>query len=411
MSEMMRKILLATLIVVSGHLLAGTLANASEITFQVSNSNGIPQAGVEVMHYSNTLNGVRNDIYRTDVDGRLLVIGRIVQGDKFVFSRDIDASSVSTPENTLFPPVAGKYGYVYNYTAGSLSVEQIVLPSLSNNPLLPNPMTTDRMRLLAGLINEERVKHGLNKVDISLVLTNAAQNYAELLSKDDVPFTGIKTHFYNSTPPARAIDIGFAAFRDPDLDYSFGPGARTGIGENILYSNSRLIDPRDAFNRWLNSEGHKRALLFPTADILGIGYANYKAVLMIASIDQTDQIAVEKARLTGDYGDPNIKIDLKPDPSQPPVNTKRNVRLKLGIQSLRGHKYRITVRKLSSAQGRINVVLRSNRGNRRISITRSTESKRLVFRRALNGRWTIRVQFRSFDRKFRSRTMVRNRRF
>jgi hypothetical protein len=405
----MRKIVLATLIVASGHLLAGSLANASEITFQVSNSNGISQAGVEVLHYSNTLNGVREDIYRTDVNGRLFVSGRIVQRDKFVFSRDIDASSVSTPENKLFPSVAGRYGYVYRYTSGSLPVEQIILPSLSNNPVVPNPMVTDRMRLLAGLINRERIKHGLNRVDISLTLTNAAQNFAELLNKDDVPIRGEKTnaHYYNSIPPARAIDIGFAAFDDPDLDYGFGPGVRSGIGENIAYSSTRLINPHIVFNLWLNSEGHKRALLFPTADTLGIGFADYKAVLMIASIDQTDQTAVEKARLTGDYGDSNIKID----PSQPPIKAKKNVRLKLNIQLLRGHRYGITVQNLSSAQGRMNVVLRSNRGYRRIRIIRSTKAKRLMISRNMVGRWTIRVRFISSDSGFRNRTVVKTRRF
>lgn len=398
-----KRLALVGIAVVCGFLALSSVANATQVTFNVVNSNGVTQSGVKVLHYSDTTSDQSSKYYYTDYNGQLVVDGRIIQGDKFMFSRDMNATSETTPENSLSTAIGNDHGLTYVFSNQDLPEKEIILPALNNNQINLNPQLTPKIRLLVGLINQERSRQGLNQLPISLSLTNAAQNFADLIESRRVNL-GQQTHYYNSTPPARAIDLGFPAFRDPNLGLSYV----SGVVENIFLGK---VTPHQAFSGWLESPGHKRAMLFEAADVIGIGYTKNVVVPMFANINQTSDTAVAKARLTNDYGDPNIRLEPKPDPDWRPDNAKKGVRLQLGIKSLKHHRYEIAVRNLSKARGKLYLVLKSKRGHKRILVVRSTKHRSLVLRRAMIGRWTVKVRFISSDHQFRNRTIIRSRRF
>jgi hypothetical protein len=401
LNSMTKKAVITVIALFALSLLTASLAQATELTFQVTNSKGVTQSGVEVLHYSNTLNGEKSKYYYTDVNGRLTVRGTIIVGDKFVFSRDIKGSSPTTPENSLSQPIGRDHGLSYTFSNQDLPIKEIVLPTLNNNSLNPDLKIIPQVRLLVGLINQLRSSQGLNKLPISTLLTNSAQNFADLLTKENVPFNkNNEAHNYNSISSARAIDLGFPAFCDLNIGLNYSGG----VVENIYFGNNI----QGAFTGWLNSPGHKRAMIYSTADTIGIGYTENKVVAMFADIDQSNSIVVQKAQLTDDYGDPNIKIDSegKPDNkgNSAHISRKYNPRLSLRLRPVGRKWLKIVIRRASKARGKVAVKINSR-------LVRISKAKRIVLVKRKSRKMRIQVRFFAGNKKFKNRTIVRVKRF
>lgn len=118
--------------------------------------------------------------------------------------------------------------------------------SLSVDTLLP------RARALFRLLNEERRKHGLAPLTLNGALTRAAQAHAE-----DMRDNGVLTHTGRGgrSPSARVSAAG----------YAFAT-----MGENIAYG---YRTPEDVMKAWMNSSGHRAAILNPRFREVGIGLA------------------------------------------------------------------------------------------------------------------------------------------
>jgi uncharacterized protein YkwD len=398
---MTKKAVLAVIIISFFSLLTAGSAQATQITFNVTNSDGITQSGVKVLHYSNTLNGQTSNYYYTDVNGQLVVDGKIIVGDKFLFSRDMSAMSTTTPENSLSDPIGDDYGLQYTFSNQDLPVKEIILPALSNNPLKNSSNITPQVRLLVGLINKERSKQGLNQIPISLVLNNSAQNFASLLNNTGSPEN---VHYYNSTFTVRAIDLGFPSFDDPNLTRNY----QGGVTEVIhLWAKA---GPQQIINGWMNSPGHRRALLYQTADTIGIGYTDNKVVAVLADIDQSNPVAVNKAQLSNDYGDPDLKIinnESKPgnNGNSAQVRRKYNPRLTVRIKQAGKKRVKLVIRRAAKARGKIIVRVNSK-------LIRVSKGKRVVVVvRKKSKRMRIKVRFISSNKSFKSKSLVRVKRF
>lgn len=103
------------------------------------------------------------------------------------------------------------------------------------------------------LINAERRRAGVPRLRRSRALSRAAERHARDMTRrnyfDHVSPSG-------ATPMARALRAGYAA---------------TTLAENLAFGTGSWGTPAGAIAQWLDSPGHRRAMLSPEVRELGVG--------------------------------------------------------------------------------------------------------------------------------------------
>lgn len=107
------------------------------------------------------------------------------------------------------------------------------------------------------LLNEERGRHGLPALDRNRALELASQRHSEDMVARD--------YFEHETPDG--ID---PASRMAAAGY---PRAGSSMGENLFWGGQIAPTPIDAVDAWLESPGHRRNILLPEFDEVGVGVA------------------------------------------------------------------------------------------------------------------------------------------
>lgn len=107
-------------------------------------------------------------------------------------------------------------------------------------------------RAMVRLINEHRASKGLSQLRRVQVLDQAAGWFADDLASRDTGLDHIDSQGRRVTH--RIYDFGYRAIRKS--------------AENIAYGND---DPEATHEGWLNSPGHRRNLLDPDLEDIGVG--------------------------------------------------------------------------------------------------------------------------------------------
>ncbi len=101
------------------------------------------------------------------------------------------------------------------------------------------------------LINDERVRAGIEPLQVKAALTAAALSHAQDMADTDY-FAHASAD--GRTPQERAAEHGYTSYR----------------AENIARGQH---SPDAVVDSWMNSEGHRRNLLNPDLDEIGLGVA------------------------------------------------------------------------------------------------------------------------------------------
>ena len=111
-------------------------------------------------------------------------------------------------------------------------------------------------RELVALIARERAERGLSRLEVDVVLTEAARSHSY-----EMDAKGYFDH-YSPTPGRRSP-------MDRFLRASGGSGRGTAVGENIYFSSE--IGAQGAHRAFMNSKGHRDNILNRTWRRVGIG--------------------------------------------------------------------------------------------------------------------------------------------
>ena len=103
------------------------------------------------------------------------------------------------------------------------------------------------------LVNNERIKNGLGKLELKEDLSTVARNHSMDMAKNNY-FS--HTNLKGQTP--------FDRLKSAGISYSYA-------GENIA---SGQTTPEAVVNAWMNSEGHRKNILNSNFTKIGIGYYN-----------------------------------------------------------------------------------------------------------------------------------------
>ena len=103
------------------------------------------------------------------------------------------------------------------------------------------------------LVNSERVKNGLKKLELDEALSTVARNHSMDMAKNNY-FS--HTNLKGQSP--------FDRLKSAGISYSYA-------GENIA---SGQTTPEAVVNAWMNSEGHRKNILNSNFNKIGIGYYN-----------------------------------------------------------------------------------------------------------------------------------------
>ena len=108
-------------------------------------------------------------------------------------------------------------------------------------------------RTILCLINAERARAGVSRLRRNGALARAAERHARDMTRRDY-FAHVSPS--GATPLARAIRAGY--------------GAAT-LAENLAFGTGSWGTPAGAVAQWLDSPGHRRAMLSPAVRELGVG--------------------------------------------------------------------------------------------------------------------------------------------
>lgn len=106
--------------------------------------------------------------------------------------------------------------------------------------------------------NEERRRFGLSDVTFNRELSRAAQHHASDMAEQG--YFSHNSRLDGSSVADRVISL---------TDYRY-----TSVAENLYFRNPDN-DPFEAVQGWMNSVGHRKNLLNPTFQDIGLGYAAY----------------------------------------------------------------------------------------------------------------------------------------
>ena len=110
------------------------------------------------------------------------------------------------------------------------------------------------------LVNKERTSRGLHALKGAESLHNVAGTYAKRMVRDQ---------FFDHTSP----DGGTFVSRIKRTTYLKGGLRRWDIGENIAWGTGKLASPAEIVNAWMHSAGHRKNILTPNYNELGMGIA------------------------------------------------------------------------------------------------------------------------------------------
>lgn len=115
------------------------------------------------------------------------------------------------------------------------------------------------------LAEHDRIR-GLNKLcplTLDPSLCRAAQDYADHLAR-----TRQQGHYADGTPEQRAARAGFTGSIDMPKQFVSKGVYRCGQGEVLAFGHPSI---EAAFQGWMESDGHRAALMEPTFDVCGFG--------------------------------------------------------------------------------------------------------------------------------------------
>ena len=104
------------------------------------------------------------------------------------------------------------------------------------------------------LLNKQRSKRGIDKLSRHKALDKPSADHSKLMVADKC--------FEHVCPGEKALGDRLAAY--------LSDGGRS-YGENIAYGTGSFGTPRSIVNSWMNSEGHRRNILDPGFEHIGIG--------------------------------------------------------------------------------------------------------------------------------------------
>lgn len=126
----------------------------------------------------------------------------------------------------------------------------------TNPAKLSNP---EARKAVLCLVNKQRTRHGLSKLDRDRDLQKAAQNHSEWM----------KNHgcFAHECPGEKTVQQRLAG-----VGYLISGLLRWAYGENIAYGEDSAGTPKKMVQAWMNSSGHRANILNPSFRDLGVGF-------------------------------------------------------------------------------------------------------------------------------------------
>ncbi len=110
------------------------------------------------------------------------------------------------------------------------------------------------------LLNEERVKHGRRALRRVRTLERVAKAYAQRM---------VRERFFEHTSPDGQTFLA----RIQGTSYLRGGLRRWSVGENIAWGTNDRSSPEKIVTGWMHSPGHRRNILDPRFNELGLGIA------------------------------------------------------------------------------------------------------------------------------------------
>lgn len=258
-----------------------------DIAVQVVNSNGAPQPGATVWVQKGSEAQRLGKNSQGWVSPRPYSLGSRVYAVRHPSAMwsNFDPSSVPEGKNIFHDIVASSPGSV-----------QLVLPALDHPSYLPfQPEISPAERVFVGLVNDERRRLCVAPVQISSVLSEVADRYANYLSNERGQGS---PHYWYWDSDLRAKDGGW-------------PGAAT---EALSWGNS---DPESAYGGLFQSPPHYKILFGSEEEIsdcnqwprfIGASrasgvYGPYWVVMLGGCGDPEDGVFSPACGATGDFGD------------------------------------------------------------------------------------------------------------
>lgn len=201
--------------------------------------------------------------------------------DPIRYSEETSLAMTGTVPGDIPPGFYTLYGYLHQHGGRNqdqqgriarLATDINVIPKdLPDQAILEKEITT----LILEKTNENRRDEGIAELIYDPTLTDIAAAYAEVLSS-----TGRLSHTDRSGdgPAERAEAFGYQITKEIE------GGLRVGIAENLAYIGTGMVtgagyvDPTSAdaiagaiVSGWMNSPGHRKNILDPLADRIGVG--------------------------------------------------------------------------------------------------------------------------------------------
>lgn len=134
-------------------------------------------------------------------------------------------------------------------------------PCAKYGDVSPKKLTNRQARAaIRCLINKERKKRGIGKVDQDRRLQKAAQRHNEVMLR--------KNCFSHQCAGEASLQARLSI-----VDYLVGGLLRWTYGENIAYGGKYLGTPKAIMKAWMNSSGHRANILNPAFRDLGVGFS------------------------------------------------------------------------------------------------------------------------------------------
>ena len=363
-----------------------------KMTFTVLDEDGLPQRGATVFRIDSQ--GNEGGEYITSENGMTTKMS-VNPGDTVMIRRGqsdspgpngYGCSSIaeSSPEGR---------GLTYRVPGQPPANATIIVKKISDpDYVVSTPGDTSDERGLIGLINDERVRLGLGRAEVSATLRDAADRYATYLARN-----------YHQGQPFHC------ALYDPSTRV-MGTGFHGNSGEIVVWTKHR--NASSAYSLWRNSPGHYAAMTLDYATVIGAGSAEANGIrFYVAYLGSCrSELGCER---TGDYGDSALaeSQDETDNPEGPSGNDGtvvptrlRSLRVRIRGQQMIA-RYRFSTR--VTAQGAR--VGRPRSGGRPVRF-RGSGRRVMVRSRVSRGIWKIVLRYETASgqsRVSRARIMVR----